>query len=179
MNFIMPTFWNTLSVPSSQAGTYLPMKMEQSFSKRRHISFRRRGITQKKSYINYPFFHCALKTSNLTYLLQGAESFLTIQSIFSQSRNSQHFMEPECSLPQSQVPATCPYPEQISPVPTLTSYFLKIHLNIILSSTPGSSKWSPSLIFPHQNPVCTSALPHTCYIPRIPHSRFDHPKNIG
>jgi len=30
--------------------TYLPMKMEQSVPKRRHIKFRRRGITQKKTY---------------------------------------------------------------------------------------------------------------------------------
>ena len=31
-------------------GRYLPMKMEKSVSKRRHIKFRRRGITQKKAY---------------------------------------------------------------------------------------------------------------------------------
>jgi hypothetical protein len=30
--------------------TCLPMKMEQSVSKRRHIKFRRWGITQKKAY---------------------------------------------------------------------------------------------------------------------------------
>jgi hypothetical protein len=30
--------------------TYLPMKMEQSVPKRRHTKFRRRGITQKKTY---------------------------------------------------------------------------------------------------------------------------------
>jgi hypothetical protein len=30
--------------------TYPPMKMEQSVPKRRHIQFRRRGITQKKAY---------------------------------------------------------------------------------------------------------------------------------
>ena len=30
--------------------TYLPMKMEQSVPKRRHIKFRRRGITQNKAH---------------------------------------------------------------------------------------------------------------------------------
>jgi len=53
-------------------------------------------------------------------------------------------------LPPSQVPATCPYPEaaRSSPYPR-TSHFLKIHLNIILTSMPGSLKWSLSLRFPH------------------------------
>ena len=44
--FYMPTFWNTLDVPFSQA----PMKLEQSVPKHWHIKFRRRGITQKKAY---------------------------------------------------------------------------------------------------------------------------------
>ena len=68
-------------------------------------------------------------------------------------------MEPEGSLPHSQLPATCPYPEpeQSSPYPTY--HFLKIHLNIILPSMPGSSKRSLSFRFPHQNPACTSPLP--------------------
>ena len=53
------------------------------------------------------------------------------------------------------MPATCPYPEpdQSSPC-SPSSYFLKIHLIIILPSTPGSSKWTLSLWFPHRNPYC-------------------------
>jgi hypothetical protein len=34
---------------------------------------------------------------------------------------------------------------------------------------PGSTKWSLSLTFPHQNPVYASSLPHSCYMPRPSH----------
>ena len=89
-------------------------------------------------------------------------------------------MEPEGSLPHSQLPATCPYPQPARSSPCPTSLFLKIHLNIILPSKPGSTKWFPSLWFPHQNPAYTSPVLHTRYMTRSSHSsRFYHPNNIG
>jgi len=70
---------------------------------------------------------------------------------------------PEGSSPHSQAHATCPYPEPAPSSPH--THFPKIHPNIILPSTPGSPQWSPSLRFPHQNPVHTSPLPHTRCMP--------------
>ena len=59
-------------------------------------------------------------------------------------------------------------------------HFLKIHLNIILPSTPGFHNRSISVGFPHQNPVYASPDPHTRYTPLPSHSsRFYHPNNIG
>ena len=62
------------------------------------------------------------------------------------------------------IPANCPYSysDQSSPCPP--SNFLKIHLNIICPSTPGSSKWPLSLRFPHQNPsMHLSSLPYVLH----------------
>jgi hypothetical protein len=47
-------------------------------------------------------------------------------------------MEPKGSLPQSHLLAACPYPEPARSNPQPRSNFLKIHLNIILPSTPWS-----------------------------------------
>jgi hypothetical protein len=44
----------------------------------------------------------------------------------------------------------------------------------------GSSKWSLSLKFPHQNPERTSPLHMPCYMSRSSlSSRFDYPKILG
>ena len=77
-------------------------------------------------------------------------------------------MEPDSSLPQSQVPAACSYPKPARSSPYPTSYFLKIYLNIILPSTTASPKWSLSLMFPHQKPcIRLSSPPYALHVPPI------------
>ena len=76
-------------------------------------------------------------------------------------------------------PPHVPILSQLDPVHTPTSHFLKIHLNIILPSTPGSPKWPLSLRFAQQTPLYALSLPHTRYMPCPTHSsRFKRPKNI-
>ena len=88
-------------------------------------------------------------------------------------------MEPEGSLPHSQVPATCAYLEADQSGPCHLSQFLNTHLNIILPSMSTSPQWSLSLRFPQQTPAYASPLPHTRYMPRPSHSsRFYHTNNI-
>jgi hypothetical protein len=147
-----------------------PSEIETSF----HRRVARSPITiQKKPFV--PVKNNYL----LTYLLTPwSRVLLEKLTGCSLSRNSPRFMEPEGLLPHSQASATCPYPEPAQSSPH--THFPKIRLNIILPSKPGSPQWSPSLRFPHQNPVRPSLLPHTRYMPRPSHSsRFYHPHNIG
>jgi hypothetical protein len=63
-----------------------------------------------------------------SYIVSGAEHYLRDLWLFGHSIVSQHFMEPEGSLPHSQELSTCPYPEtgQSSPhhpIPPLQAPF--------------------------------------------------------
>ena len=79
-------------------------------------------------------------------------------------------MEPEGSLPHSQVPATCSYPEpaQSSPYPKIplpenpSSYYHPIYAWV--SSVVSFPQVSPP------KPCARLSLPHTRYMPRPSHS---------
>ena len=68
--------------------------------------------------------------------------------------------------------------DQPNPVHIPTFHLLQIHLNITHPSTLRSPQWSPSLRFPHQDPIHPPLLTHTDHMPS-PSSRFYHPHNIG
>jgi hypothetical protein len=64
------------------------------------------------------FWSCEAKDISNIYIhsfihsfIHGTEPFLRSCQLCSYSRTSQHFMEPEGSLPRSQEPSTSPYPE--------------------------------------------------------------------
>ena len=87
--------------------------------------------------------------------------------------------EPEGSLPHSQAYATCLYPGPAQSSPYTQSHLRQIHPNIH-PSTPRSTQWSPSLRFPHQDPIHFPLLTHTCHMPSPSHSsRFYHPHDVG
>ena len=116
----------------------------------------------------------------LTYLLTPRSTVLLEKPTgFQLVKKSPHFMEPEGSLPHSQQPVTCPYPEpdRSSPYPDIP--LLKIHLNIILPSTPESQAVSFPRVSPPKPCMLLPSPPHVLHANPSHSSRFYRPNNIG
>ena len=100
------------------------------------------------------FIHCTLLPSFLpyllTYLLHGAEFFWEANRVSARQEILHTLWNPKVHYCIHKCPPLVPILSQLDPVHTPTFHFLKIHLNIILTSTPGSPNRSLSLRFPHQ-----------------------------
>jgi len=100
-----------------------------------------------------------LLTQLSTILLEKVTGSSTSQEIIHILRNPKvHYRIHKC-------PPPVPVLRQLHLVRNIKPHFLKIHLNVSLPSAPMSSKWTLPLRFPHQNPLHTTLLPHSCYMP--------------
>jgi hypothetical protein len=112
----------------------------------------------------------------LTYLLHGAEFFLRSLPVFAASQEIPlNLWNPKVPYCTHKCPPPVPILSQLHPVLTTPYNFLKIHLNIILSSTSGYPQWPLCLRLPHQHPVHTSLLSHTRHMTTPSHSSQELP----
>jgi hypothetical protein len=93
----------------------------------------------------------AIQTPNK---FQGPESSLRS----CKSLSFQHFMEPEGWLLCSQLPSASICPDQINPVLTTSSCFLRIQHHIILPPLLRSALWPLSFLFSNQTFISTNAF---------------------
>ena len=125
------------------------------------LSNKRFPITPRPKFFSIPHFHNSRHMSTpshapklllLTYSMVQSPSweanrFAASQEIPHISRN------PKVHYRTHKRPPPVSIPGQPNPVHTPTSHLLEIHSNIIHPSTPRSPQWSPSLRFPHQDPI--------------------------
>jgi hypothetical protein len=117
----------------------------------------RRGLYRVTLTLNY------LLTCLLTYLLYGAESSWEANRFAASQEFPRILWNPKVHYRIHKGPPPVHILKELNPVHNLTSHFLKIHLNIILQSTPGSP---PVVSFPQvSSPKSFTLLFHRATCP--------------
>ena len=113
-----------------------------------------------------PFILCFVLTYLLIYSIEHSPSWEVNRSTAS-PEIPRIVWNPKFHYHIHKYPPPVPILSRLDPVHNPTSHFLKFHFNIIFPPTPGSSKRSLSLRFPHQNPVYISSSPYVLHVPSI------------
>jgi len=138
------------------------------------ISLQRQIIQHYKIHVN------AIQARNLllTYSMVQSPSWKT--NWFAASQIPRISRNPKFHYRTHKHPPPVSIQGQPNSVHITTSHLLEIHPNIIHPSMPWSPQWSPSLRFPHQDPIYPPHITHMRHMPNPSHSSwFYHPHNIG